>query len=62
MQQTPGHPAITLPIETADGLACGTMLVGPHGSEEAMLAVAATIEKSLGLQTPTVDRRSRGGH
>ncbi len=49
-----GHPAITLPIDTVDGLPCGTMLVGPHGSETTLLAVAATIEKSLGLQTPSI--------
>ncbi|TCL77943.1 amidase [Curtobacterium sp. PhB142] len=48
-----GHPAITLPIDTADGLPCGTMLVGPHGSEEALLSAAATIEKTLGLHTPS---------
>ncbi len=45
-----GHPAITLPIETAGGLPTGTMLIGKHGSEEALLAVARSIEKSVGLR------------
>jgi amidase len=52
-----GHPAITLPIDTADGLPCGTMLVGPHGSEEELLSVAATIEKTLGLNTSSIGQR-----
>lgn len=52
-----GHPAITLPIEMAGGLPTGTMLVGPHGSEEALLSVARIIEKSVGLKTPSVGRR-----
>lgn len=52
-----GHPAITLPIETAGGLPAGTMLIGPHGSEEELLSLARTIEKSVGLKTPSVGHR-----
>lgn len=51
-----GHPAITLPIEMAGRLPSGTMLVGPHGSEEALLSVARSIENAVGLKTPSVDR------
>lgn len=60
-----GHPAITLPITTADGLPTGTMLIGKHGSEETMLKVARSIEMSVGFQSqqprlPGVGRRSAG--
>jgi amidase len=45
-----GHPAITLPIRTAQGLPAGVQLVGRRGGDAALLALATTIAAQLGLQ------------
>ncbi len=37
-----GHPALTLPIATADGLPTGLQFVGRRGEDEALCAVART--------------------
>ena len=43
-----GLPAITLPAgANADGLPMGLQIAGSFGEDEALLSVAATIEKSL---------------
>ena len=36
-----GHPAITLPLETQAGLPAGVQLVGQHGADEKLCAIAA---------------------
>jgi amidase len=49
-----GLPAVSLPVGTAaDGLPIGIQLIGPAGSEERVLAVAAAVERVVGW----VDRR-----
>lgn len=45
-----GHPAITLPLNRADGLPVGLQLVGRHGQDEALCAVATLITERLGLR------------
>jgi Asp-tRNA(Asn)/Glu-tRNA(Gln) amidotransferase A subunit family amidase len=43
-----GHPAISMPCgTTSSGLPCGLQLVGRIGATEALLAVAAAIERQL---------------
>ena len=37
-----GHPALTLPFETAAGLPAGLQLVGRHNADAALCALAAT--------------------
>jgi aspartyl-tRNA(Asn)/glutamyl-tRNA(Gln) amidotransferase subunit A len=39
--------AISLPISLGNALPCGLMLVGRHGQDKALLAVAAAVEKQL---------------
>jgi aspartyl-tRNA(Asn)/glutamyl-tRNA(Gln) amidotransferase subunit A len=44
-----GHPAISLPCGTTSaGLPCGLQLVGRSGATEALVAVAAEVERKLG--------------
>lgn len=43
-----GHPAISLPTGTVDGLPVGTMLVGRHGADAQLLAIAAAWERAHG--------------
>ena len=38
-----GLPAVTLPLTAADGLPCGVSLVGPAGSDRALLALATRL-------------------
>jgi amidase len=45
-----GHPAITLPIRTAQGLPAGVQLVGRRGGDAALLALATTIAAQCVLQ------------
>jgi aspartyl-tRNA(Asn)/glutamyl-tRNA(Gln) amidotransferase subunit A len=42
-----GHPAVSVPCGTAEGLPCGLQLVGPTGETSALLDVAAVVEKAL---------------
>ncbi len=42
-----GHPAISVPCGTADGLPAGVQLIGRRGETERLLAVAATLEAPL---------------
>jgi len=45
-----GHPALVLPaLRTADGVPVGVQLVGPHGSDALLLALAAALEAQLGV-------------
>jgi amidase len=41
-----GHPAITLPLRTADGLPAGVQLVGRRGGDAALIAVAEAVFRS----------------
>jgi amidase len=45
-----GHPAISLPIRTAQGLPAGLQLVGRRGGDAALLALATHIASRLGLE------------
>lgn len=38
-----GLPAVSVPCETADGLPCGACLVGPAGTDHALIALAAQL-------------------
>ncbi len=40
--------AISLPIRLGNALPCGLMLVGRHGDDRRLLAIAAAVEKQLG--------------
>ena len=40
--------AISLPIRLGNALPCGLMLVGRHGGDRKLLAIAAAVEKQLG--------------
>ena len=41
-----GHPAITLPLRTAEGLPAGVQLVGRRGGDAALIAVAEAVFRS----------------
>ena len=41
-----GLPAVTLPLTTSDGLPCGVSLVGPAGTDRALLALAMRLAGS----------------
>jgi amidase len=43
-----GHPALTVPLAEAAGLPVGVMLVGRHGDDARLLALARTCERALG--------------
>lgn len=43
-----GHPALSLPLAAADGLAVGVMLVGRQFDDAKLLSIAATCERALG--------------
>ena len=45
-----GHPAITLPIRTAERLPAGLQLVGRRGGDAALLSLAARVARRLGLE------------
>jgi amidase len=47
-----GHPAISIPTGMADGLPVGTMLVGRHFEDDALLAIASTYEAAHGWKQP----------
>ena len=38
-----GRPAVSIPVSTADGRPAGACLVGPRGSDRALMALAATL-------------------
>ncbi len=40
--------AISLPIRLGNALPCGLMLVGRHGDDRKLLAIAAAVERQLG--------------
>lgn len=42
-----GLPAVTLPLTAADGLPCGVSLVGPAGSDRALLALATRLAATV---------------
>jgi amidase len=46
-----GHPAISVPCGTADGLPIGLMLVGRHFDEETVLRAAAAFERDADWET-----------
>jgi amidase len=43
-----GHPALSIPLAEAGGLSVGVMLVGRHGDDARLLAIARTCERALG--------------
>ena len=43
-----GHPAISVPVEVAEGLPIGMMIVGRHGDERGVLAFARAYETLVG--------------
>ena len=43
-----GHPAISVPAATADGLPVGVMLIGRHGGDARLLDVAGRMERAFG--------------
>ena len=43
-----GHPALSIPLAEAEGLPVGVMLVGRRGADAALLAIARTVEGTLG--------------
>ncbi|MDT7839028.1 amidase [Aquabacterium sp. OR-4] len=45
-----GHPAISLPLNRADGLPVGLQLVGRHGDDETLCAAAQALTERLGLR------------
>ncbi|MCA6215964.1 amidase [Ideonella sp. B7] len=44
-----GHPAITLPLDNADGLPVGLQLVARHGADEWLCSVARSLSQQLDL-------------
>ncbi|WP_068081302.1 amidase [Novosphingobium rosa] len=52
-----GHPAITLPIRTVQGLPAGVQLVGRRGGDAALLALASKIFEALNQQPDTGEVR-----
>lgn len=42
-----GHPALSLPCGTSDGLPIGLQLIGPRSADAALLNRAAAIESAL---------------
>jgi amidase len=45
-----GHPAITLPIRTAQGLPAGVQLVGRRGGDASLLSLAGYVAQQLGIE------------
>ena len=45
-----GHPAITLPIRTAEGLPAGVQLVGRRGGDASLLSLAGYLARHLGIE------------
>lgn len=45
-----GHPAITLPIRTAQGLPAGVQLVGRRGGDASLLSLAGYVAGQLGIE------------
>lgn len=43
-----GHPALTMPIRTAEGLPSGLQIVGRHGEDERVCAVAEWLSSRIG--------------
>ncbi len=43
-----GHPAMSLPMASVDGLPVGVMAVGRRGEDHRLLALARTIERAVG--------------
>lgn len=50
-----GHPAITVPVGTADGLPIGLSLVGSHFDESRLLAIAAAVESRTEYDPTPID-------
>jgi Asp-tRNA(Asn)/Glu-tRNA(Gln) amidotransferase A subunit family amidase len=47
-----GHPALTLPAGTIDGLPVGLQLIAPHGQEQLLFALAELIEQQQKVSQP----------
>jgi amidase len=55
-----GHPAITLPLNDAAGLPVGLQLVGRHGEDEQLCAVARRLSQQLSLHATLVPHTRTG--
>lgn len=47
-----GLPAVSIPLRTAEGLPCGACLVGPAGSDRALIDLAAGLAPGSGGEPP----------
>ena len=47
-----GHPAITLPLLTENGLPAGMQLVGRKGEDAALCALAKGLERRISISPP----------
>ncbi|WP_157218079.1 amidase [Flavisphingomonas formosensis] len=45
-----GHPALTIPLETASGLPVGLQLIGRRGADEALCAIGQWMADQLGIE------------
>jgi amidase len=43
-----GHPQVSLPGSTVDGLPIGLSIIGPRGSDASLVAVARALEAQAG--------------
>lgn len=54
-----GHPAITLPVGTVDGLPVGAMLVGRRFDDARLVDLAGRYERRFGWDTAIIERQSQ---
>ncbi|TNB48522.1 amidase [Martelella lutilitoris] len=57
-----GHPAITIPILTEDGLPAGVQLVGRIGGDEALCAIAEGLAATIDINPEAFAGDKRNGH
>ena len=53
-----GHPAITLPVATVDGLPVGAMLIGRHWDDARLIDLAGRYERRFGWDKVISERQS----
>jgi amidase len=56
-----GHPAVSIPCGTADGLPVGLQFVGQRGDDATVLGVARAFEELVGWSLPDAVDHSTGG-